>query len=527
MPEKCVEIVYKSTVTKRLFSSQCPEEFRLLMVGINPHLQQSIAQGTLDLSQLWINDYLEYRPTETKDDGARVTAYFRIARSTETIDKQFIEANMHRYQLSSGGWATHLIQQVVYGAEFIVSMRMGDLKNETKKSAEDKIYQAATAYFEKTIKTNWVEIEPLEAGLDSVACTVFSNLNSRQEQKTSFKQAVEWLKNAVQLNEVGGVKWKPIEIVLSLIPSQLETRLHMEKIKVNQLEMELNLRWISTKSRALSKDSLLRRTPFKTLLCQFLVLIVPFRNKIGELHAAHTVNSTIPERVFQDQKEIKDLLSNAIAWLLRLGNEVESLHPHLNSAQLIMSDLSEIEARPSSAIEKRAQVFILHVDYKQDPLLEKFHKYVYNSSLMDFKRPVFPILSAGKKQLEAIAAELARFAEDARLCANANNTYVIGLVPLSSPLADGTIKIVSCPALPEKSIPSLPPPLIPIFPMNPKIRVIKDDQLLASSIEFGPEDTQLKHLGESSSPIDSPSAFSSTSSDIQILHESLGKRAKF
>ncbi len=527
MPEKSIAIVYKSTVTKRLFSSQCPEEFRLLMVGINPHLQQSIAQGTLDLSQLWINDYLEYRPTETKDDGARVTAYFRIARSTETINAQFIEANMHRYQLSSGGWATHLIQQVVYGAEFIVSMRMGDLKNETKKSVEDNIYRAATAYFEKTIKTNWVEIEPLEAGLDSVACTVFSNLNSHHVQKTSFKQAVEWLRNAVQLNEVGGVKWKPIEIVLSHIPSQLETRLHMEKIKVNQLEIELNLRWISTKSQALSKDSQLQRSPFKALLCQFRVLIVPFRNKIGELHATHTVNFTIPERVFRDQKEIKDLLSNAIGWLLRLGKEVESLRPLLNNVQLITSDLSEIEARPSSAIEKRAQVFILRVDYKQDPLLEKFHNYVYNSSMMDFKRPVLPILSAGKKRLEAIAAELATFAEDARLYANANNTYEIGLVPLSSPLADGAIKIVSCPALPEKSIPSLPPPLIPIFPITPKIRVIKDDQLLASSVEFESNDTQLKRLGESSSPIDSPATSSSTPPDIEILHESFGKRAKF
>ena len=110
-------------------------------MGIDAHFEQGIEQRTLDISKLWLANYIKSRPTEGEDkDAQSVTLYIRVVQRNETLEQQFIDQKMSKLKLNCGR-ATHLVEQVVYGAEFICCLRRNiDLEDETKIEAEEKIY---------------------------------------------------------------------------------------------------------------------------------------------------------------------------------------------------------------------------------------------------------------------------------------------------------------------------------------------------------------------------------------------------
>ena len=437
------------------------------MLGLNIHLEESIAQGFLDKSQLWVAEYLEARPTEIEDDGARVTAFLRVSQRTETINQQFIDDNMTRYQLDSRGRATHLIDQVVFGGEFIFAMRRAiDLKSETKKSAESRILLEAKKYFDQIINSNWTDIKP-PTELENVSCTLYSNIKTSQMMREllkvcSIEQSVKWVRNAMKNDG----KLRPVYIRLRFIPAQLEFRLQTEKIVTRKRKMELNLLRTSTKSCILSTHPCLQNVPpFRNSLAQFQELLEPLRSKLTEFHAFHTANSTDPKLVIEQQEEMIQLLSNAMNWLLRLRHQVETLHPILNDVHLALFDMDEIDARQLSNYEYRIKIFVFNVNYEEDQLMKCLYKFL-GYPPRDVKQPVFSIVAAEKDRLAAIGVELAKFSQEALSCST-NCTYQIGLASSPSTFVDGSIITVAYPAK-EKAvatqIPDMPPPLIPIFP---------------------------------------------------------------
>ena len=72
---------------------------------------------------------------EDEKNVIQIDVYFRFERRTEKIvQEHFTHLKMYDYQLISGGQrATHLVEQVVYGAEFIFSMRKAVGQCETKR----------------------------------------------------------------------------------------------------------------------------------------------------------------------------------------------------------------------------------------------------------------------------------------------------------------------------------------------------------------------------------------------------------
>jgi hypothetical protein len=141
VPSECIRIEQKLIPeTERYFFFNQPAKFKPSLLGINSHLKQSIDQGSVDLNLLWFANFL--RPCQTEDDEneALVTVFFRVVRRTENQDQQFLDSKMYDYQVESGGWATHLVEQVVYGAELICCMRRSvDWRRETKDRAEENV----------------------------------------------------------------------------------------------------------------------------------------------------------------------------------------------------------------------------------------------------------------------------------------------------------------------------------------------------------------------------------------------------
>ena len=401
------------------------------MVGIDWHLERSMEQGTLDFNQLWFATYLKSHPTESEDGMARVTIFLRVVRRTESLCLNFCQSRMYDYQMDCGGRATHLVEQVDYGAEFVCCLRRPvDWLSETKESAEENICLAAKSHFNGT---NGPTSE-----LDKVSCIIYSSLNTSQRMKGSFRQSCKWLDNTIRSEDIS--KWRPVEIVLRHVHTQLETRVLSEKMEKNRLEMRRNWHWIWNESQILSSHKFLQQLPpFEAALLQFHDLLHPLWSRIEEMNAFHT--AVIPESVFIEQKPFRDLLANLMDWVADRRCEIKSISSLLGDTKLAIFDLANIEARPLLSSEMRANVFILRLYYKRDQLIEFVQKITGGKSI-NFKRPVFPLVFSDVERFRAVEGALRKFVEDARWCTNPNNSYQIGLVPASSQLDDGEVNTI-------------------------------------------------------------------------------------
>ena len=478
-------------VTIHLLLSSVPDTFRCSFVGIDAHFEEGIKQGTLDISKLWLADYIESRPTEGKDNGARVTLHIRVIQRSETLEQQFIDQKMSNLKPNCGIRATHLVEQVVYGAEFICCLRRNiDLKVETKIEAEEKIYWPAKNYFVQAT-TNCTEMEP-PPELDNVSCVLYSSLAVGQVLNfTVLRNSVDWLRKTILFTK--DEDWRPVEISLLEIPVHLENLLQSEKIMKNENEMELNWNWIRAESRILTKHPAIHRIPpFKKTLDQFVNLLEPLRSKFEQFRAAEFISF---ELILKRQEHVQHLLSCAMDWLARLRREINSLNLILNGSQLDIPEFPEGESQPPTPSPSRVNAFILHADYKQDPLMEDIQKLLGHPS-PDVKRPFFPIVAAGKKRLEEVGEALRSFSEETRLCSD-DCSYQIKLVPASSSMTEGSVESIYLPAMlssPPQNVPILIP-LIDLMPSQDE-GTTDDEQLLEGYLSDSPP--QLERSDESS-----------------------------
>ncbi|XP_032793333.2 uncharacterized protein LOC116930081 [Daphnia magna] len=469
VPGECIRIEHKLIPeTERYFFFNQPDKFKPSLLGINSHLKESIEQGSVDLNLLWFADFLRVIPSEGDENEALVTVFFRVIRRTETLDQHFFHSKIFDYQLDCGGWATHLVEQVVYGAELICSMRRPvDWRRETKDSAEENIYLVAKAYFDRIIGPKAINTEP-PIELEKVSCRILSSLEDVQPTESSFRMSCEFLKDVINFKEDNqpAKLWRPIYIVRRQIPKQIEARILLDRLTDKRLKIERKWHWIMKETHRLAKHPFLNRVPpFERAIRQFIELLEPAESEIMQYDINVIAKKCIQDQVSKDIKTMADclLLSDMVDWLIQRRSEIDAICLMLKgNHQMGMFDMPEIESRPSSSGEKRARVFVLKVDYISDPLMERIQNLIGNLEPVH-KLPVFPVISSGKERLGIISRAFHGFSEEARWCSNEQYSYYqIGLVPVSSPLEDGTIKTIVYPAI------EMTPSCLPAAQSSPK-----------------------------------------------------------
>uniref|UniRef100_A0A0P5RSW1 AIG1-type G domain-containing protein n=1 Tax=Daphnia magna TaxID=35525 RepID=A0A0P5RSW1_9CRUS len=417
---------------ERTFFFQQPDKFKYHMLGINSHLCQSNAGNS---KNLWFAGYLETGLTQedaNKSSTAQVDVIFRVVKRIETLGQQHFEpTNMFHYQLITGGQATHVVEEVVYGVELICSMQRDvDLNCETKAIVEEDIYLAAKTYFDENMDMNSFTAD-LPVELKKVTCIVFTSTEAGNEKKGSFQAFCEW--SRLIINES---KDCPIEIVLRDIPSQIEARLVSEKMNHIEIEKEMNFemwKWIKSESHSIARHPLIDCIPpLEKVMCQFIDLLQPIGNSIETIYATN--------RVLNDMKLISCLLADMKEWLIHRRKEIQITCSLLLEKRLMMMGLKEIENRKSQ--NKRARVFILKMDYTRDMSMERMKNFIGEQK--NSERPVFHIVTMGKLRLHHLSAMLKAFSEQSTNCPDTD--YLIGLVPSSSSLEDGMIV-----SIPEKT----------------------------------------------------------------------------
>nr|CAH0104742.1 unnamed protein product [Daphnia galeata] len=167
-------------------------------------------------------------------------------------------------------------------------------------------------------------------------------------------------------------------------------------------------------------------------------------------------------------KPILDLLMDMTDWLIRLRKEIEIMCSILSDTQLSMSDLEDIKSGVSSGKEKRTRVFILKMDYTQDPLIDRLATFIGNQE--PFKRPVFSIATSRELHIEHLNELLKAFNNKNTIYSSLGFSYQIGLVPISSSMHDGSV--------------------IPIGYTTKDFQEITATQLLDRSIELSGDDAE-------------------------------------
>ena len=406
------------------------------MLGISSRQEQNIQQGLLNLNELWFANYFNANPTE--ENTTHVTAFFKIARRTESLDQQFIQSSLYHYQLDSVGKGTHLIEKIVYGAEFICLMRRPvDLGRETKESAEKTLLQAARSYFEGAYLTN--SEPPME--LDSIRCTVLSSVEAYHATECTVQQFANALTHFEKLN-VPDEKCRPIDIALLYIPEQMEIRFLMDKINDKKTDIEEKYHLITTESCKLYNTPFLDHVPpLVKLVSNFRQISTLLWNEIELFYLKIIAKPSDEDKIFGQFNVIIHLLDGMSDWLKSQHSEIDVICSLLNSAQLPVLDLEEIKNKLPSGGEKFAKVFILRVDYIQDLQMEYVHNTIHPPQ--SFLRPKFNIISTGEQRYVDISQSLYQFANEAKLMSSANNTiYYIGLVEGSTPFNDGEITTI-------------------------------------------------------------------------------------
>ena len=429
-----------SVEVERSAAFQQQNNFKFSLLGINSHWTRIINRGSIDLNHLWFAEFIKDIPSEQEKNVAQVTIFLRSVCRSESIDQQTVRSKMQEYRKISRGRATHLVGKVTYGAELICRIkRNADGRYEDKDSIELSIYLAAKSYFNLAMLTLWHNFPPPPPEMENVHCTILDNLNPGHVKHGNFQQCCGWVIQVMAVNNPNQ-KWRPVDIVLCEIPLQMEALLQSEKIVDIQLQMDKNkdsFEWIRSQSRIISKYERLDRVPpLERMLCHFKHLLKPFSKYMEDFQLK--LYARTHDQSLKELQHIPESLVAMRDWLMNRRQEIKIICSLVKDTQLPMIDLTKIRNRKSTSTEKRAKVFILNLDYKQDSVMEFIQKIVGLPEPY-FKLPEFSIVSSEKKRLEEITEQLNLFNQLPTMLGYREPwmSYQIGLVTITSRYRDG------------------------------------------------------------------------------------------
>ncbi|KAI9550829.1 hypothetical protein GHT06_004666 [Daphnia sinensis] len=402
--------------TESLFTYQQPERSKRHLLGINSHLLQSIKRGLGSGHQLWFSDYLNTNSMDGDEGYAQVTLLCRVVRRTETLDLDLLRSKKGEYQLRSVDMgATHVIQEVVYGAEVICSMRKAlDLSQETKKSAESSIYLEAKKYLNRTITKS--------TSLDQVSCTVLSSIEPGKKNEMDFMSLKSFLKDLLYTDFQQN--WKPMEFLLQNISAtNIEAQLRSERKGDIALEKEhhhVTRKWITQEMQDISNDPLLKRFPLlEKFVCYFRDLLPHFWKKIDE--AYQTLEMFPDEKALEEMIYISVWLKEIIDWHADRRKDIQEICWLLKDTDLVLLNKQEIEAEMAKSNCKIAKLFVLNVEHKQVPIVNDIGKFVGRKTTTALL-PVLPVFSYEKERIECVRTALSKFADEAKVATSVNGT---------------------------------------------------------------------------------------------------------
>ena len=413
MPQEYVFVDKKSiSETQIIYLPQQLNQLKFDALGLSEHLRSNIENKYVDLSQLWFANFLESSQSKDGTNVAEVSFLFRVVQRTESIKPGLFDSKLNDYQVASVGRATHLVEQVVYGAECLFSMRRTIKKRETKENVEGSLYLVAEKYFNQIFIRNNSAIPDLPAELNNVECEILSSLDANNQLQGSCQTAVDYLRKEISFKNGHANKWKPIEITLRYIPGQIETLLRTEKkleVQFGRERQKATLKLIRNKCQNIMNYPALDFVPpFKKLMFQFHGLLDPLWEEIDKFYMIFQTSNS-PEKALKE-KEISNLLSVMIDWLIRRRFEIWRISLLLKDTQQTVKDWAEIETLNSP---HRTKLFVVQAEWNENTVVESILKFIGTANTSAVPLLVLPILSFERERLIKIREKfLTNFADE-------------------------------------------------------------------------------------------------------------------
>ena len=357
------------------------------MAGINSHFATSI-----DKQLLWFADYVN---AKEDDAAAQVAIFFRIDRRTDTLHQNLIDSqNMEKRKNNRDDCATHLVTQVVYGVEFIFSIRRSiDRQRETKENVERSIYLAAKTYFDQAAASNWIHYKtPVE--LENVTCSILCSLSKEIKPSSSFRESTTFLREVISVC-IKEDNWRPIEIVLRYIPSQTEICSQLTSKLLSEKKIDINIevkrnndlwKWITTEFYDILNHPYFGRFLAFQRAFQFQKNLVNTRCLNTSNRLIGMRNTGYPKVLEHMKVHTQDLI-HIKDWLIHRRDEIETAYSFLKGTTLLtVLDLEEIE-RKRKNIFKDIKVFVLKVNYVAKPVVKDMRK-IFHINNQEIKNPI-------------------------------------------------------------------------------------------------------------------------------------------
>ncbi|KAI9550832.1 hypothetical protein GHT06_005413 [Daphnia sinensis] len=425
------------------FFYQQPLKSKSQILGINSHWQRYIDEGLPVSSQPWFVHYLKISPRGGDDEEAQVTAIFRVERRTEAINCNFMRSRIAEYMLKSGGLATHLVGEVVYGAEVICSFhRPLDLQGETKDSAQRNLYLSSKNYFDQTIGGQSASVSiPVE--FEKVSCTIFSSIEGGKQIEKSFQEFNQYLQkicNSVEDDHPS--KWKSINLLLFYIPEQVKTRIELDRktdFKSEVEQHESTWTWIEEEIRSISDLSSIHRFPLlEKVMSHFQNVLSNFRKQIDKT-IQEEYKKCQTEDALKKMRDISNFLNDVIVWLAYRRHEIEEFSRLTSGTELVAMDLEDIKNQMAKKDKKSFKVFVLKVDCKEDPIINYMQKEIGDQTSAA-ELPVVQIFSY-ENESKLMRSKFAEFVKEAQLSdIHGDTSYYIELSRVSPTIGNGTIR---------------------------------------------------------------------------------------
>lgn len=312
--------------------------FKLGLVGNQPNVFKCRLQKIMELMR------------KKKDNEAQIFLFIRITQRTEIMHKDDLDSNLlFQYQLESAkGKATHLVEEVVYGNEFICTMsKFFDEQREAENNVENFIWQIAREYVDKLEVEHTNDTSKISAKLKEdeikIICEIINQPHFSWKTICSMMQLTEQL-NKITSNYVyeNDAMWRPIQITLRQIPNQLEAQLWIDK----QSYIEVIKREWGNEIKGIMSGN----TPEVSQIKNLSNLLEPLWSKILDFDNKSFNKKTTPKMILSLMKPITDLLESLPKWLLSghsMGDSIQDFSDRVHKINVCSNQKGQVIATKS------------------------------------------------------------------------------------------------------------------------------------------------------------------------------------
>ncbi|XP_045024254.1 uncharacterized protein LOC123469397 [Daphnia magna] len=164
-----------------------------------------------------------------------------------------------------------------------------------------------------------------------------------------------------------------------------------------------------------------------------------FRKKIDKKIENEEYGKCHTKDALEKMSSISNFLNDVIDWLVNRRHEIEEFSRLTSGTELIAMDLEEIKIQMAKKDKKFFKVFVLKLEYKEDPTMNCMQKEIGDETSVA-ELPVVPIFSY-EKGSKLVRSKFADFVKKAQLSdLHGDTSYYIELSRDSPTIDNGTIR---------------------------------------------------------------------------------------